>query len=150
VYSRDTLGDLGSVERLLDDDGAAQDSVERQKDARTLDELRFVPGDYLCVAVMLPKNVQANFATGDAVGTKGPGGGGTSSAPANGWKSGGGGGGSGGGLGRGECVARRAGWRFWFWSWRGSWRGPLARWIGCTRSACSGSWRARRARSGTR
>jgi histone deacetylase complex subunit SAP18 len=36
---------LGTVEQLLDDDSAVQDSVDRQKDARTLDELRFVPGD---------------------------------------------------------------------------------------------------------
>jgi hypothetical protein len=63
VYSRDTLGDLGTVEQLLDDDSAVQDSSDRQKDARTLDELRFIPGDYLCVAVMLPKNLQADFST---------------------------------------------------------------------------------------
>ena len=92
VYSRDTLGDLGTVERLLDDDSAVQDSSDRQKDARTLDELRFVSGDYLCVAVMLPKNLQANFST-DSSALRSPGGA-LSSAPANGWK-------SGGGLGRG-------------------------------------------------
>ncbi|KAI0245873.1 Sin3 associated polypeptide p18-domain-containing protein [Lactifluus subvellereus] len=92
VYSRDTLGDLGTVEQLLDDDIAAQESSGRQKDARTLDELRFVPGDYLCVAVMLPKNVQATF-SGDPS-TLRSAGGAPSSAPANGWK-------SGGGLGRG-------------------------------------------------
>ena len=96
VYSRDTLGDLGTVEQLLDDDGAAQDSSDRQKDARTLDELRFVPGDYLCVAVMLPKNVQANFSA-DPSAPKGSGGV-SSSAPANGWK-------SGGGLGRGANAS---------------------------------------------
>ncbi|KAI9453459.1 Sin3 associated polypeptide p18-domain-containing protein [Lactarius psammicola] len=76
VYSRDTLGDLGTVEQLPLADASADahdesnsdgvDAVQsstlaRQKDARTLDELRFVPGDYLCVAVMLPKNVQASF-----------------------------------------------------------------------------------------
>ncbi|KAI9462052.1 histone deacetylase complex protein [Russula earlei] len=93
VYSRDTLGDLGTVEQLLDDDSAAQDSSDRQKDARTLDELRFVPGDYLCVAVMLPKNVQVNFSA-DPSAPKSAGGA-PSSAPANGWKS------SGGGPGRG-------------------------------------------------
>ncbi|KAN0126381.1 Sin3 associated polypeptide p18 (SAP18) domain containing protein [Russula decolorans] len=87
VYSRDTLGDLGTVERLLEDDSGVQDSSDRQKDARTLDELRFVPGDYLCVAVMLPKNLQANFSA-DSSALKSPGGA-FSSAPANGWKSGG-------------------------------------------------------------
>ncbi|KAI0272838.1 Sin3 associated polypeptide p18-domain-containing protein [Russula aff. rugulosa BPL654] len=91
VYSRDTLGDLGTAERLLDDDSGVQDSSDRQKDARTLDELRFVPGDYLCVAVMLPKNLQANFS--DSPTLKSPGGA-FSAAPANGWK-------SAGGLGRG-------------------------------------------------
>jgi histone deacetylase complex subunit SAP18 len=92
VYSRDTLGDLGTVERLLDDDDTVQDSSDRQKEARTLDELRFVPGDYLSVAVMLPKNLQANF-TIDSSALRSPGGA-LPSAPANGWK-------SGGGLGRG-------------------------------------------------
>ena len=109
VYSRDTLGDLGTVELLpladasadADDDNKSDgaDAVQsstlaRQKDARTLDELRFVPGDYLCIAVMLPKNVQTGF-PGEASATspllqKGP-------APANGWKIAGGA----GGVGRG-------------------------------------------------
>ncbi|KAH8979365.1 Sin3 associated polypeptide p18-domain-containing protein [Lactarius hatsudake] len=107
VYSRDTLGDLGTVEQLpladtadANDDSKSEDAdpvqsstLARQKDARTLDELRFVPGDYLCVAVMLPKNVQASF-PGEATATspslqKGP-------APANGWKNAGV-----GGVGRG-------------------------------------------------
>ncbi|KAF8464189.1 hypothetical protein DFH94DRAFT_397979 [Russula ochroleuca] len=92
VYSRDTLGESGTAEQLLDDDSAVQDSADRQKDARTLDELRFVPGDYLCVAVMLPKNLQANFSIDPSA--KSPGGTSPSSVPANGWK-------SGGGLGRG-------------------------------------------------
>jgi histone deacetylase complex subunit SAP18 len=97
VYSRDTLGDLGTVEQLLDDDTAAQDSAARQKEARTLDELRFVPGDYLCVSVMLPKNVQANFSADPSAPKgqgQGPGGSPLSATPANGWK-------SAGGLGRG-------------------------------------------------
>ncbi|KAI0284868.1 Sin3 associated polypeptide p18-domain-containing protein [Russula brevipes] len=97
VYSRDTLGDLGTVEQLLDDDTAAQDNAARQKDARTLDELRFVPGDYLCVSVMLPKNVQANFSADPSAPKgqgQGPGGSPLSPTPANGWK-------SAGGLGRG-------------------------------------------------
>ncbi|KAH9971396.1 Sin3 associated polypeptide p18-domain-containing protein [Lactifluus volemus] len=88
IYSRDTLGDIGTVEQLLEDDIAMQESSERQRDARTLDELRFVPGDYLCVAVMLPKNVQANFSV-DSSAPKSAVGGVPSSSPANGWKSGG-------------------------------------------------------------
>jgi histone deacetylase complex subunit SAP18 len=64
VYSWDTLGDLGTIEQLLDNDSGdcgVQDSSDRQKDVCMLDELCLVPGDYLCVAVMLPKNLQANF-----------------------------------------------------------------------------------------
>ena len=103
VYSRDTLGDLGTVELLPladpsadDDDDTKSDGADavqsstmaRQKDARTLDELRFVPGDYLSIAVMLPKNVQEAAATSPSL-LKG-------SAPANGWKIAGA-----GGVGRG-------------------------------------------------
>ena len=57
--------DLGTVEQLLEDDSTAQDRSDCQKDLHTLDELRSVPGDYLCLAVpvMLPKNTQANFST---------------------------------------------------------------------------------------
>jgi hypothetical protein len=38
-------------------------SSNQQKDARMLNELCLVLGDYLCIAVMLPKNLQANFPT---------------------------------------------------------------------------------------
>jgi len=55
-----THWDLGTVEQLLEDDRAAQDHSDCQKDAHRLDELCFVPGDYLCPAVMLTKNTQAN------------------------------------------------------------------------------------------
>ncbi|TCD64788.1 hypothetical protein EIP91_003625 [Steccherinum ochraceum] len=73
VYSRDILGEPGTVTtiapRLLRDDedlqgagsssGDGEDGKDGSKlsDERTLDELRFVPGDYLCVMVMLPKSV---------------------------------------------------------------------------------------------
>ncbi|KAI0065857.1 hypothetical protein BV25DRAFT_1868581 [Artomyces pyxidatus] len=61
VYSRDILGEPGTLDttapRLLQDTDDDQSSTERQKEARTLEELRFVPGDYLCIAVLLPKNV---------------------------------------------------------------------------------------------
>ncbi|KIJ69837.1 hypothetical protein HYDPIDRAFT_72211, partial [Hydnomerulius pinastri MD-312] len=55
VYSRDILGEPGSLEspaaRLLEDtDGENREPTEREKEERTLDELRFVPGDYLCVS----------------------------------------------------------------------------------------------------
>jgi histone deacetylase complex subunit SAP18 len=62
VYSRDILGDPGTIDsvapRLTRDDDSGVTS-DRQKDVRTLDELRFVPGDYLCVAVLLPKSAGA-------------------------------------------------------------------------------------------
>jgi hypothetical protein len=73
--------DLGTVEQLLEDDGAAQDRSDCQKDAHTLDELRFVAGDYLCLAVTPPKNAQANLSTDPvaqmhrwALSSRGPGG----------------------------------------------------------------------------
>jgi len=60
VYSRDILGEPGSLEstapRLLDAPENSE-SADRAKEQRTLDELRFVPGDYLLIAVLLPKNV---------------------------------------------------------------------------------------------
>jgi histone deacetylase complex subunit SAP18 len=58
VYSRDILGEPGTLAspapRLLTDVESAPTSAG---DERTLDELRFVPGDYMCVMVQLPKNV---------------------------------------------------------------------------------------------
>ncbi|KAL4076308.1 Sin3 associated polypeptide p18-domain-containing protein [Scleroderma yunnanense] len=67
VYSRDILGEPGNLEspapRLLEDvDNENREPTEREKEERSLDELRFVPGDYLCVSVILPKS-----ATGAAV-----------------------------------------------------------------------------------
>ncbi|KAK7029378.1 hypothetical protein VNI00_014632 [Paramarasmius palmivorus] len=81
VYSRDILGEPGSLTstapRLLEDyDNENREPTEREKEERTLDELRFVPGDYLLVAVLLPKNVTLPT----EVPLKGA---------ANGWKSGG-------------------------------------------------------------
>ncbi|THH14131.1 hypothetical protein EW146_g6172 [Bondarzewia mesenterica] len=82
VYSRDIIGEPGTLDTpapgLLED---AEDSSSRQKDARTLGELRFVPGDYLCIAVYLPKSVTAPVGPLSAELTiKGSGG------AANGWK----------------------------------------------------------------
>ncbi|KZV75890.1 hypothetical protein PENSPDRAFT_599215 [Peniophora sp. CONT] len=79
VYSRDILGEPGSLNapatRLTED----EESTERYKDARTLDELRFAPGDYLCVSVTLPKGAAPPPDLG-IKGAAGPG-------AANGWKS---------------------------------------------------------------
>ncbi|EEB94277.1 hypothetical protein MPER_06931 [Moniliophthora perniciosa FA553] len=55
VYSRDILGEPGSTTstapRLLEDvDNESRELTEREREERTLDELRFVPGDYLLVA----------------------------------------------------------------------------------------------------
>ena len=62
VYSRDILGEPGSLHttapRLLEDtERSSHELNEREKEERTLEELRFVPGDFLLVAVLLPKNV---------------------------------------------------------------------------------------------
>jgi histone deacetylase complex subunit SAP18 len=42
---------------LEDADGGVCELREREKEERTLDELRFVPGDYLLVLVILPSAV---------------------------------------------------------------------------------------------
>ena len=62
VYSRDILGEPGSLHttapRLLEDfERSSHELNERGREERTLEELRFVPGDFLLVAVLLPKNV---------------------------------------------------------------------------------------------
>ena len=62
VYSRDILGEPGSLHstapRLLEDcERSSTELNDREKEERTLEELRFVPGDFLLVAVLLPKNV---------------------------------------------------------------------------------------------
>ncbi|KAL0576591.1 hypothetical protein V5O48_005384 [Marasmius crinis-equi] len=82
VYSRDILGEPGTLTstapRLLEDvDNESREPTEREKEERTLDELRFVPGDYMLVAVLLPKNV--------TLPTEVP-----SKGPTNGWKASGG------------------------------------------------------------
>ncbi|KAL9713177.1 hypothetical protein Ac2012v2_004418 [Leucoagaricus gongylophorus] len=61
VYSRDILGEPGALNvtapRLLEDaEGEHREPTGREKD-RTLEDLKFFPGDYLLVAVLLPKNV---------------------------------------------------------------------------------------------
>ncbi|KAF7306524.1 hypothetical protein MIND_00443700 [Mycena indigotica] len=63
VYSRDILGEPGSLNstapRLLDDswEPQQQEVTDKEREERTLDELRFVPGDFLLIAVLLPKSV---------------------------------------------------------------------------------------------
>jgi len=72
-----------------DDDGeeGGKEKSEREKEERTLDELRFVPGDYLCVAVLLPKNV--NVVTGERdIAIKGSAGGASGPPATNGWRTG--------------------------------------------------------------
>ncbi|KAK1234332.1 hypothetical protein PQX77_002471 [Marasmius sp. AFHP31] len=81
VYSRDILGEPGTLTstapRLLEDvDNEHREPTEREREERTLDELRFVPGDYMLVAVILPKNV--------TLPTEVP-----SKGTTNGWKAGG-------------------------------------------------------------
>ncbi|KAJ7480179.1 histone deacetylase complex protein [Mycena galericulata] len=62
VYSRDILGEPGTLSstapRLLEDAyEPPHELVERERDERSLEDLRFVPGDFLLVAVLLPKSV---------------------------------------------------------------------------------------------
>ena len=77
MFSRDILGEPGTLEnpasRLL------KDVDEESDNWKTLDELHFVPGDYLCISVLLPKHV-----TAPDVPIRGAAGG----PPVNGWKSG--------------------------------------------------------------
>ncbi|KAF8887253.1 Sin3 associated polypeptide p18-domain-containing protein [Gymnopilus junonius] len=113
VYSRDILGEPGTLTatapRLTQDTEPARAELDgREREQRTLDELRFLPGDFLLVAVLLPKNVTLPSelsikGSGAAVGSSG-------GPPSNGWRSGAGGiggasasagRGSGAGLGRG-------------------------------------------------
>ncbi|KIM75231.1 hypothetical protein PILCRDRAFT_79224 [Piloderma croceum F 1598] len=114
VYSRDILGEPGTLNspapRLLEDedDGeeGGKEKSEREKEERTLDELRFVPGDYLCVAVLLPKNV--NVVTGERdrdIAIKGSAGGASGPPATNGWRTGGAGGSARGDGGWGGSVA---------------------------------------------
>jgi len=59
VYSRDIIGEPGTLEhpsmRLLDDEEKKNEGLDTEK---TLEDLLFVPGDYLCVSVILPKNAK--------------------------------------------------------------------------------------------
>lgn len=87
VYSRDILGEPGTLHatapRLRDEtDGEAREPSEREKEERTLDELRFVPGDYLLIAVLLPKNVTVptEISIKGSAGAAGP------PAASNGWR----------------------------------------------------------------
>ncbi|KIP10378.1 hypothetical protein PHLGIDRAFT_101279 [Phlebiopsis gigantea 11061_1 CR5-6] len=114
VYSRDILGEPGTLAapapRLVVD-------AETADEERTLDELRFVPGDYMCVMVHLPKNVAVTPAE---LSIKGSGAAASTAAAgpgfANGWKKDGGrtDGGWSGSLGGGAGGAGRGG---------GHWRG---------------------------
>ncbi|KAF8076890.1 histone deacetylase complex protein [Lyophyllum atratum] len=116
VYSRDVLGEPGALDltapRLRESDfleeGEGGERSEREKEERTLDELRFVPGDYLLVAVLLPKSITVPTEISIKGSAGGAGGG---APPANGWRSGGGAGrGAGGGdSGWGGSVAPSAG-----------------------------------------
>ncbi|KAH9482140.1 Histone deacetylase complex subunit SAP18 [Psilocybe cubensis] len=89
VYSRDILGEPGTLTstapRLLQDtEPPARGHGEREREERTLDELRFYPGDYLLIAVLLPKNVNLPSETS----IKGSGAGAPVS-PTTGWRAGG-------------------------------------------------------------
>ncbi|OJT15506.1 Histone deacetylase complex subunit SAP18 [Trametes pubescens] len=94
VYSRDILGEPGALNqtapRLLEDTEA--ESSQNAEQDRTLDELRFVPGDYLCVAVHLPKGVTVPTGPGGELAIKGSAiNAGPAAGAPNGWKGAGGG-----------------------------------------------------------
>ncbi|KAG6917655.1 hypothetical protein DXG01_001630 [Tephrocybe rancida] len=99
VYSRDILGEPGSLgvtaPRLREEDEGTRELSEREREERTLEELRFVPGDFLLVAVLLPKSVTAPAEIA-IKGSAGPGAA-LGGAGANGWR-----GGAGPGAGRGD------------------------------------------------
>ncbi|KAF8165932.1 Sin3 associated polypeptide p18-domain-containing protein [Crassisporium funariophilum] len=127
VYSRDILGEPGSLTatapRLLEDtERTTRETSEREREERTLDELRFVPGDYLLVAVLLPKNVTLPT----EISIKGSGTAPTASSGASGWRTSSAVGGAGkadGGWGRaatasGPGAGRGGG------HWRGESNGP--------------------------
>ncbi|KAI0638647.1 Sin3 associated polypeptide p18-domain-containing protein [Trametes polyzona] len=89
VYSRDILGEPGSLDhpapRLLEDNEA--ESAQGSEQDRTLEELRFVPGDYLCVAVHLPKGAIVPAGPGGELTIKGSAvGPAAGPGAANGWK----------------------------------------------------------------
>lgn len=122
VYSRDILGEPGTLDtpapRLLED---AEDDPSKQKEARTLEELRLVPGDYLCIAVYLPKSVTAAPGPNVELSIKGSS---AAAGGANGWKTSGplGPGRDGDGFGPGSGAGRGAGGH-----WRGGSEAPRGR-----------------------
>ncbi|KAH8118818.1 histone deacetylase complex protein [Phellopilus nigrolimitatus] len=90
VYSRDVLGEPGTLAapapRLLSDtehEYENADAGDGRPPERTLDELRFVPGDYVCVSVVLPRHAAGPGPAPPDVAIRG-----AAAAPgANGWKS---------------------------------------------------------------
>ncbi|KAJ7823599.1 histone deacetylase complex protein [Mycena olivaceomarginata] len=148
VYSRDILGEPGTLTstapRLLEDAFDADlapappgDDSTKTRD-RTLDDLRFVPGDFLLVAVLLPKSV--TLPTEISIKGAAPAGGANGS-----WRAGPGGAGSGkgdggwGGAGAlppqgGTAPAGRGG---------GHWRGDSSAGAGAPRGGRGGGVRDR-------
>lgn len=61
-FSQKDLGQLTSRE-LLEENGSLSDDNNGNSRGKTLEELRFIPGDYLCIAVHLPKNVNLGSAS---------------------------------------------------------------------------------------
>ncbi|KAF5371233.1 hypothetical protein D9758_004292 [Tetrapyrgos nigripes] len=129
IYSRDILGEPGSLEhtapRLLEDEDdfnfkkqaeGGREPTEREREERTLDELRFVPGDYLCVAVLLPKNVTVPSEL--SIRGSGSGSGANAGPPSNGWRSGPVSAGPSGTVGSGRGIGSG--------HWRGGSDGPLS------------------------
>ena len=64
-FSQKDLGQI-TARDMLDDNMLLTENSENRLHNRTLEELRFVPGDYLSIAVLLPKNV--NLGSGPIAG----------------------------------------------------------------------------------
>lgn len=71
-FSQKDIGQI-SARELLDDHNNLMDhhQDEYKPSGKTLEELRFIPGDFLCVAVHLPKNVNLGTASSSVLSIKG-------------------------------------------------------------------------------
>ena len=69
-FSQKDLGHITSRE-MLEESMLLTDSSENRQHSRTLEELRFVPGDYLCIAVHLPKTVTLGAGPASGISIKG-------------------------------------------------------------------------------
>ncbi|GJJ06982.1 hypothetical protein Clacol_001180 [Clathrus columnatus] len=104
ISSREMLDEVEKDTSMGTTTAAAETTSENKSLNKTLEELRFVPGDYLCIAVHLPKNVNLGSGPTSGLSIKGTA---TAAADTNGkWARGGAPVGPPGGLGRGGAHWR--------------------------------------------